>query len=468
MIIPVILSGGSGTRLWPLSRKLYPKQFLDLTGSQKTVFQNTLLRLPKHFSDPVIVCNEEHRFLAAEQLREININPESIILEPIAKNTAPAIALAALKVLSNGVDPIILVLPADHEIEDINSYHKSLEQALDLAEQNKLVTFGIKPHNAETGYGYIETEKAMDSNSLNVVSFKEKPDNKTAEKYLKSTKFLWNSGMFMFKASIFLEELKKFEPNIYISCKESFNPLNKDLDFIRINHNVFINCPEKSVDYAIMERTSIAVVIPLDANWSDIGSWNSLMDIQNKDTNGNVSLGEIVFDDVKNTYAFGSNRLITASGVSDLIIVDTSDSLLIINKNKIDQISNLIKKLRVLKRSELEEHRKVYRPWGYYDLLDSGENFQVKRLIVNPGAKLSLQKHNFRSEHWIVIAGIATVTRGDKTFFLEKNESTFIPKGEIHRLFNQEKEDLEIIEIQTGKYFGEDDIIRLDDFYQRT
>jgi mannose-1-phosphate guanylyltransferase len=304
MIIPVILSGGSGTRLWPLSRKLYPKQFLDLTGSQKTVFQNTLLRLPKHFSDPVIVCNEEHRFLAAEQLREININPESIILEPIAKNTAPAIALAALKVLSNGVDPIILVLPADHEIEDINSYHKSLEQALDLAEQNKLVTFGIKPHNAETGYGYIETEKAMDSNSLNVVSFKEKPDNKTAEKYLKSTKFLWNSGMFMFKASIFLEELKKFEPNIYISCKESFNPLNKDLDFIRINHNVFINCPEKSVDYAIMERTSIAVVIPLDANWSDIGSWNSLMDIQNKDTNGNVSLGEIVFDDVKKYICF--------------------------------------------------------------------------------------------------------------------------------------------------------------------
>jgi mannose-1-phosphate guanylyltransferase/mannose-6-phosphate isomerase len=469
MIIPVILSGGSGRRLWPLSRKLYPKQFLHLTSSERTVFQDTLLRLPKNCLNPVVICNEEHRFLAAEQLREINISPNSIILEPIAKNTAPAITLAALKLVSNNEDPILLVLPADHVIEDINTFHESLEIATNLAEQNKLVTFGINPHNVETGYGYIETEKVSDYQFLKVISFKEKPDYKTAKNYLKSGNFLWNSGMFMFKASIFLDELKEFEIDIYTACRDSLESNDKDLDldFIRINQNSFMKCPEKSIDYAIMEQTSNAVVVPLDAKWSDIGSWNSLMDIQNKDINGNVSQGDIVLNDVKNTYAYGSNKLIAVSGVSDLIIIDTPDSLLVMNKHNVEHITKLISKLNDLDRNELDEHRKVYRPWGHYDLLDQGNNFKVKRIVIRPGAKLSLQKHNYRAEHWVVISGIATIICGNKTFYLSKNESTFIPKGEIHRLINEEKVDLEIIEIQTGEYFGEDDIIRLEDHYHR-
>ena len=467
MIIPVILSGGSGTRLWPLSRKLHPKQFLYLTDNERTVFQNTLLRLPKRLSNPIIVCNEEHRFLAAEQLREINIRPNSIILEPIAKNTAPAITLAALKLASDGQDPVLLVLPSDHVIEDTKAFHKSIKIATKLAENNKLVTFGVTPNKTETGYGYIETSNLTNSEFCKVISFKEKPNHEKAERYLKAKNFLWNSGMFMFKASTFLDELKKFELNIYKSCKNSITSIDKDLDFIRINQNIFLNCPSKSIDYAIMEQTSDAVVVPLEAKWSDIGSWNSLMDIQSKDINGNVSKGDVLLNDVKNTYTYSSSRLITVSGVSDLIIVDTQDSLLVINKNNINHISSLIKKLQSQDRIELDEHRKMYRPWGYYDLMAKGNDFQAKRILVNPGAKLSLQKHKYRAEHWIVIAGIATITCGNKTFSLAENESTFIPKGEIHRLENQEKYNLEIIEIQTGEYFGEDDIIRLEDFYQR-
>jgi mannose-1-phosphate guanylyltransferase len=468
MIIPVILSGGSGRRLWPLSRKLHPKQFLHLTSSERTVFQDTLLRLPENCSSPVVICNEEHRFLAAEQLREIDISPNSIILEPIARNTAPAITLAALKVSSNNEDPILLVLPADHAIEDINAFHESLKIAKNLADQNKLVTFGINPRNAETGYGYIETEKVINNQFLKVISFKEKPDYKTAKNYLKLENFLWNSGMFMFKASIFLDELKEFEIDIYKACRDSLNYIDKDLDFIRINQNSFMKCPEKSIDYAIMERTSNAVVVPLNANWSDIGSWNSLINTQNKDINGNVSQGDIVLNDVKNTYAYGSNKLIAVSGVSDLIIIDTPDSLLVMNKHNAEQITSLISKLKTLDRHELDEHRKVYRPWGHYDLLGQGNDFKVKQIVISPGAKLSLQKHNYRAEHWVVISGIATITCGNKTFNLGKNESTFIPKGELHRLINEEKVDLEIIEIQTGEYFGEDDIIRLEDHYHRT
>jgi mannose-1-phosphate guanylyltransferase len=468
MIIPVILSGGSGTRLWPLSRRLHPKQFLHLIDKENTVFQNTLLRLPENLSEPVIICNEEHRFLAAEQLREINITPNSIILEPIAKNTAPAITLAALKLISNDEDPILLILPADHIIKDIKTFHKSIKIATDLAKKNKLVTFGVVPSKAETGYGYIETEKTINSDFFNVISFKEKPNYEIAKGYINSKNFLWNSGMFMFKASVFLEEIKKFEIDIYDSCKDSFTSIDKDLDFIRVNKKSFLNCPEKSIDYAIMEQTSNAVVVPLDAQWSDIGTWKSLMDAQSKDVDGNVSQGDILLNDVKNTYTYGSSRLITVSGVSDLIIIDTQDSLLIINKNNIEHISSLIKKLNDQDRIELDEHAKMYRPWGYYDLMDRGNGFQVKRILVNPGAKLSLQKHKFRAEHWVVISGIATITCGNKTFCIGKNESTFIPKGEIHRLVNQEKIDLEIIEIQTGEYFGEDDIIRLEDYYQRT
>ena len=466
MIIPVILSGGSGTRLWPLSRRLQPKQFTKLVNDT-TLFQDTILRLPEDVANPIIICNEEHRFFAAEQLRQINKPSKGIILEPIGKNTAPAIALAALKLINDYKDPLLLVLPADHLIQNIQAFHESIKVAKTLAEKNKLVTFGITPNKAETGYGYIEADIIDTEKYFNIRSFTEKPSQESANKYLDSGNYFWNSGMFMFKASVYLDELKKFAPKILDCCKKSFQTEYKDLDFIRLKHNDFLQCPEKSIDYAVMEHTKEAIVVPLDANWSDIGSWEALMDSKSKDSNGNVSEGDVLLDDVNNTYVYSSNRLVSAIGVSDLIIVDTQDALLVTNKKYTQNIKNIVNKLKKNSRSETEHHRKVYRPWGYYDSIDVGSGFQVKRILVNPGAKLSLQKHRHRAEHWIVVSGIARVTCGNKTFKLEKNQSTYIPKGEIHRLENQENIALEIIEIQTGNYLGEDDIIRLEDDYER-
>ena len=466
MIIPIILSGGSGTRLWPLSRRLQPKQFINLFNDT-TLFQDTILRLPEDVSNPIIICNEEYRFLAAEQLRQISKPSKGIILEPIGKNTAPAIALAALKLINDYKDPLLLVLPADHLIQNIQAFHESIKVAKTLAEKNKLVTFGIVPNKAETNYGYIEADIIDTAKYYNIKSFTEKPSKKSANKYLDSGNYLWNSGMFMFKASVYLDELKKFEPKILNCCKKSFQTEYKDFDFIRLKNNEFLKCPEKSIDYAVMEHTKKAIVVPLDANWSDIGSWEALMDSKSKDSNGNVSEGDVLLDDVNNTYAYSSNRLVSAIGVSDLIIVDTQDALLVTNKKHTQNIKNIVNKLKKNSRSEIEHHRKVYRPWGYYDSIDVGNGFQVKRILVNPGAKLSLQKHRHRAEHWIVVSGIARVTCGNKTFKLEKNQSTFIPKGEIHRLENQENIALEIIEIQTGSYLDEDDIIRLEDDYER-
>jgi mannose-1-phosphate guanylyltransferase len=466
VIVPVILSGGSGTRLWPLSRKLHPKQFISLMN-ETTLFQDTILRLPESLSEPLIICNEEHRFLAAEQLREINIKSKGIILEPEGRNTAPAIALAALKFNNIEEDPILLVLSADHLIKNVDKFHQAIHLSSKLADNNKLIAFGIVPDKAETGYGYIETKINTKSAYFNIKSFTEKPSQKNANKYLNSENYLWNSGIFMFKASTYLKELEKFEPDILLSCKKSFKSEQIDSDFIRIDNHAFQKCPNISIDYAVMENTKNGFVVPLDAGWSDIGSWLSLWDIKKKDAKGNASEGDVILENVKNTYTYSSTRLVSVIGVSDLVIVDTKDALLISDKQHTHNIKKIINELQIGKRIELDYHRKVSRPWGYFDSIDNGEGFQVKRIVVKPGAKLSLQKHKYRAEHWVVVKGLAQVTCDDEVFELLENQSTYIPKGSIHRLANHQDTPLEIIEIQTGSYFGEDDIIRLEDEYER-
>jgi len=466
MIIPIILAGGSGTRLWPLSRKLQPKQFISLLN-ETSLFQDTLLRLPKEALDPIVICNEDHRFLVAEQAREINVTLNSIILEPIGKNTAPAIALAAIKVLKDFENPILIVLAADHKIENTNAFHDAIKTAHKLAENNKLVTFGIIPESAETGYGYIETEKKDKAEYFEIKSFVEKPNKKNAIKFLNSGNYFWNSGMFMFNASIYLSELNKFEPEILSSCKKSLNNEYKDLEFLRIDKTEFSKSPNQSIDYAVMEKTNKATVVPLDAGWSDVGSWDALMHSKIKDSLGNVVEGDVTLDNVINSYLHSSSRLIAASNIEDLIVIDTQDALLVTTRDNSSNIKNIVKRLKENKRTEAENHRKVYRPWGYYDSIDIGQNFQVKRIVVNPSAKLSLQKHLYRSEHWVVVRGVAKITRGDEIFYLKENQSTYISQGEKHRLENTEKYPLEIIEVQTGNYLGEDDIVRLKDDYQR-
>ena len=466
MIIPIILAGGSGTRLWPLSRKIHPKQFISLVN-ETSLFQDTLTRLPKEALDPIVICNEDHRFLVAEQAREINVTLNSIILEPIGRNTAPAIALAAIKVLNDFENPILIVLAADHKIENKSAFHDAIKIAHKLAENNKLVTFGIIPKSAETGYGYIEIEKKDKAEYFDIKSFVEKPNQKNAINFLNSGNYLWNSGMFMFNASIYLSELNKFEPEILTSCKKSLSNEFKDLEFIRIDKKEFCKSPNQSIDYAVMEKTNKAKVVPLDAGWSDVGSWDALMDSKIKDSLGNVVEGDVTLDQVKNSYLYSTNRLVAASNIADLIVIDTQDALLVTTRDNSLSIKNIVKKLKKNKRTEIENHRKVYKPWGYYDSIDTGYNFQVKRILVNPGAKLSLQKHLHRAEHWVVVSGVAKITCGKKIYNLEKNQSTYIPKGEIHRLENIESYPLEIIEVQTGNYLGEDDIIRLKDDYQR-
>ena len=466
MIVPVILSGGSGTRLWPLSRQDYPKQFLSLVNNT-SLFQDTILRLPNNMADPIIICNEKHRFLVAEQLRQINKKPNSIILEPFGKNTAPAIALAAMRSTKNDKDPILFVLSADHIIKSDKVFHEAIKIAENAAQSKKLVTFGVVPTSAETGYGYIEVDKEKTADFHIIKSFKEKPSKKNAKKYVDSGNYFWNSGMFMFQASEYINELAKFEPYIIDACEKSCQIEDKDLDFIRINDKEFNKCPNKSIDYALMECTQKGIVVPLDSKWNDIGSWSTLWEIENKDGNGNVVKGDVLLDQVKDSYIYGSKKLITALGVSDLVVIDTPDALLISNKKNTQDIKKIVEKLKDSHRDEATDHRKVFRPWGYYDSIDKGIGFQVKRIWVNPGAQLSLQKHKHRSEHWVVVKGIAQVTCGEKKFKLIENQSTYIPKGILHRLKNYGDIPLEIIEIQTGKYLGEDDIIRIEDDYQR-
>lgn len=465
MIKVVIMAGGSGTRLWPLSRAAHPKQFLALHGDD-TMLQATFKRLDGlDIQSSVTICNEEHRFFVAEQLREID-KLGSIILEPVGRNTAPAIALAALS-LPEGEDSLLLVLPADHVIQDEAAFTKTVMNAVSLAEAGKLVTFGIVAHEPNTGYGYI---KKGESQGLGFVvdAFVEKPSIEVAKEYLESGDYFWNSGMFLFKASRYLGELKKYRPDIYEACQLSMEGTSEDNDFLRINQAAFSACPIDSIDYAVMEKTGDAVVVPMDAGWSDIGSWSSLWDISEKDGKGNALYGDVMIHESNNSYIRTDGKLVAAIGVHDLVIVSTKDVLVVAHKNSVQDVKVIAQQLKAESRSEWEHHREVYRPWGKYDSLDSGERYQAKRITVKPGAKLSVQMHHYRAEHWVVVSGCAKVTNGEKTFLLSENESTYIPVGVIHALENPGKVDLELIEVQSGSYLGEDDIVRFDDRYGRS
>ena len=470
MILPVIMSGGSGSRLWPLSRALHPKQFLALLNDN-TLLQETINRLDNtQCLDPLIICNNEHRFIVAEQLRANNTAASDIILEPMGKNTAPAITLAALAAVAKGDDPLLLVLAADHVIKDVAAFQQAVLDAKVFAAQDKLVTFGIVPTHAETGYGYIKQGAKQTQNEtegFDVDSFVEKPDLTTAQAYLDSGEYLWNSGMFMFKASRYLEELAKFSPDMLAVCKQAYENKTQDLDFSRISADIFAKCPEDSIDCAVMERTNDAIVVPMNAGWSDVGSFSSLWDVSEKDENGNVNHGDIISHNTTNSYINAGHKLVTTVGVDNLVIVESKDALLVANKDHVQDVKSIVEKLKAEDRYEYKHQREVYRPWGKYDSLDFGERDQVKRITVKPGAKLSIQMHHHRAEHWIVVSGTARVTNGDKTLLLTENESTYIPLGTVHALENPGKISLEMIEVQTGSYLGEDDIVRFDDKYGR-
>ena len=468
MLQPVIMAGGSGSRLWPLSRQLNPKQFLRLTSEKVSMLQQTVQRLENiEISQPLLICNEEHRFLAAEQLRQVGYKNASIILEPVGRNTAPAIALAALQLTAKGDNPLMLVLAADHLISNTAAFHQSIEQALPLAESGKLVTFGIVPTKAETGYGYIEQGESLGNQGYSVARFVEKPNLETAEEYLASGKFFWNSGMFMFKAQRYLDELKAFQPDILEACTRAMHTPSHDLDFTRVNAEAFAACPDDSIDYAVMERTADAAMVSLDAGWSDIGSWSALWDVSEKDSHGNSSVGDVMALDTSNSLIRSENRLIAAVGVSDLVIVETKDALLVAHKDSVQDVKRIVERIKVEGRHEHANHREVYRPWGVYDSIDSGHRYQVKRITVKPGAKLSVQMHHHRAEHWIVVSGTAKVTNGEKTYLVTENQSTYIPIGQVHSLENPGVINLELIEVQSGSYLGEDDIVRFEDRYGR-
>ena len=461
-ICSVIMAGGSGTRLWPLSRAAHPKQFLRLHG-EDTMLQTTVKRLSElDINSSITICNEEHRFFVAEQLREID-KLGSIILEPVGRNTAPAIALAALSAKD---DPLLLVLAADHVIQDEAAFSAAVTQAIPLAEAGKLVTFGIVPSEPHTGYGYIKRGNDL-GEGFKVDEFVEKPSVKVAQGYISSGEYYWNSGMFLFRASRYLEELEKFRPDILGKCKLSVNEIKADLDFLRVHKETFESCPAESVDYAVMEKTDDAVVVPIDAGWNDIGSWSSLWDISEKDGDGNSSHGDVILHGTRNSYVRADDKLIAVIGVDDLVIVSTKDALMVAHKDRTQDVKIITDILKTRTRSEWELNREVYRPWGKYDSIDKGERYQAKRITVKPGAKLSVQMHHHRAEHWVVVSGTAKVTNGDKTFMLSENESTYIPIGAIHCLENPGKVVLELIEIQSGSYLGEDDIVRFEDKYGR-
>lgn len=465
-MIPVILSGGSGTRLWPYSRSLYPKQFLPLLGDE-TLLQQTVSRLQGSLAEqaPILLCNQDHRFMVAEQLRALNVQAAAILLEPVAKNTAPALCLAALKALELGEDPVLLVLPADHAIVQTAQFHQAMVLAKQAAEAGNLVTFGIVPTQPETGYGYIRAEG--EGNTRAVAEFVEKPDLATAQGYVDSGEYFWNSGMFAFKASVFLDELGRFSPEMLIACRKALESAAEDLDFIRVDADAFKESPADSIDYAVMEKTDKAVVIPMAAGWSDVGSWHALWDISEKDSQGNACIGDVLCEKSNNNYIQSEQKLIATLGVSDLVIVETDDAILVADKHCVQDVKTLVARLDKAQRNETKQHRKVYRPWGYYDSIDQGERFQVKRIVVNPGQQLSLQMHHHRAEHWVVVSGTAKVTRGKEEILLAENQSTFIPLGVKHRLENPGSIPLEIIEVQSGSYLGEDDIVRFEDTYGR-
>ena len=467
-IVPVILSGGSGTRLWPLSRTQYPKQYLTLVGDN-TMFQETILRLNgiDNLADPIIVCNSEHRFLVAEQCQQIGMTNLTILLEPVGRNTAPAIAAAALQSLKQTDDAVLLVLSADHVIQDVEAFHAAINMASQQAKGGKLATFGIVPTDANTGYGYIKSSKESIDSAHKVEKFVEKPNLQTAQSYLEQGNYLWNSGMFMFKASTLIDELTTYSPDIIKSVNDAVNNAKQDLDFIRLDKKAFESSPSDSIDYALMEKSDNVVVVPLDAQWDDIGSWSALYDIGIKDSNGNVIQGDVFAEKTSNTYINATHHLVATIGVQDLVIVDTPNATLIATKDKAQEVKKIVERLQQKNREEWFSHRKVYRPWGWYDSIEMGKHFQVKRLHVNPKGRLSLQMHYKRAEHWVVVSGVATVTINDKVQDLSEGGSIHIPVETLHSLENKTNKIVEIIEIQSGTYLGEDDIVRLEDLYGR-
>jgi mannose-1-phosphate guanylyltransferase len=476
MILPIIMAGGSGSRLWPLSRQQFPKQFLTLLG-EHSMLQTTAHRLAGIEHAPtLVICNEEHRFSVAEQLRVNQIPNSGIVLEPVGRNTAPAIALAAMLALSKGDDPLLLVLAADHVIKDEAAFCNAVNKAIPLAEQNQLVTFGIVPTAPETGYGYIQRGDALShclgnglENALgfNVAKFVEKPNLATAQDYIATGEYYWNSGMFMFKASTYLQELKQHSPKIFAACEASIANPQYDVDFIRINQLAFEACPDDSIDYAVMEKTQHAVVVPMDCGWNDVGSWSALWEIDDKDAQGNVFKGDVIGINTSNSYVNANEKLVAVIGLDDVVVVETKDAILVAKQSQVQQVKQVVEQLKAEQRSEWQHHREVYRPWGKYDSIDNGGRFQVKRITVKPGAKLSVQMHHHRAEHWIVVSGTAKVTNGDKQILLTENQSTYIPVGVVHALENPGKVDLELIEVQSGSYLGEDDIVRFEDRYGR-
>lgn len=480
-MIPVVLSGGVGSRLWPLSRSKHPKQLLSLidnggTDDEKvdrfSMLQQTLLRVQAGDSaePPIVVCNEEHRFMVGEQLQELRLSGATIILEPEGRNTAPAIALAALQAKP---DSVLLVMPADHVIQNIDAFQRAISHALPIAERGKLVTFGIVPDSPETGYGYIkggdrDGESQDQGVSYKVEEFKEKPDAVTAAEYVTSGHYFWNGGIFVFQASVYLAELKKHAPNVFAACYAAMQGKAIDLDFVRVDEEAFARSPDISIDYAVMENTELASVVPLDVGWSDVGSWSALWEVSSKDENGNTLTGDVLLHDTHNSHIISESKLVATVGIDNMIVVETADAVLVADKSQTQDVKEIVNQLKAQNRSQIIHHRKVYRPWGWYDSIDSGERFQVKRIQVKPGASLSVQMHYHRAEHWVVVKGTAEVTHGDQVILLRENESTFIPIGTTHSLRNpSESQPLEIIEVQSGSYLGEDDIVRFEDSYGR-
>jgi mannose-1-phosphate guanylyltransferase len=472
-LYPVVMAGGSGSRLWPLSRVLYPKQFLCLKGDL-TMLQTTVCRLDGvECESPVVICNEQHRFIVAEQLRQLHKLTENIILEPAGRNTAPAIALAAMAVKRRDpkADPLMLVLAADHVIADEDAFRASVRQAIPWAERGKLVTFGIVPDMPETGYGYIRRGEVAqgqeDAVAFDVAQFVEKPNLETAQAYVASGEYYWNSGMFLFRAGRYLEELKKYRPDIFSACEQAMNATDPDLDFIRVAEEPFLACPDESIDYAVMEKTADAVVVPMDAGWSDVGSWSSLWEISAHTPEGNVHHGDVISHETENSFVYAESGLVTTVGVKDLVVVQTKDAVLIADRNHVQDVKKVVEQIKAEGRHEHHIHREVYRPWGKYDSIDAGDRYQVKRITVKPGEGLSVQMHHHRAEHWVVVAGTAKVTIDEDVKLLGENESIYIPLGARHCLENPGKIPLDLIEVRSGSYLEEDDIVRFEDRYGR-
>jgi mannose-1-phosphate guanylyltransferase/mannose-6-phosphate isomerase len=470
MLIPVILAGGVGSRLWPASRSLLPKQFIQFPQLQGSLFQSTLSRLEglSDLEDPIVVCNNDHRYLVAEQLRQLGKEHSSILLEPVGRNTAPAVALAALRALQDNADPLLLVLPADHVIQDQAAFQQAIARALQSAEQGKLATFGIVPSVPETGYGYIRKGVELTGeNGFCVEKFVEKPDQETAQGYLDSGNYFWNSGMFLFSASTFLQELKRHAPDIFDSCHEAYANLEAGEDFQLIPQSIFASCRSDSIDYAVMEKTASAVVVPLEAGWNDLGAWDAMWEVRAKDEQGNALSGDVLTFDVQDSYIQSQSRLVAVAGIRDVVVVETADAVLVTHRCAAQSVKHLVQQLQDHEREEGTLHRLVYRPWGSYESLSSRPGYQVKHLVINAGASISLQLHHKRAEHWTALKGVALVTCDNKEFELRPNESTYIPVGSKHRLTNAGNEPLEVIEVQIGEYLGEDDIVRFEDLYNR-